>query len=128
MARRGSQTTRRDFSERCCQSRPIAVLQKMRRRKLKGGKQAVAGVVEDETTEAARLEKRVVRLSRRVRLRAAVAHVRSNCGLLRASEHAPRGLRRPRPSIRLAEIFGDGGRVAPERHRRERTLILHVRS
>merc|ERR1711977_91607 len=28
-----------------------------------GGKQAVAGVVEDETTEAARLEKRVVRLS-----------------------------------------------------------------
>ena len=40
-----------------------AYAEKMRRRKLKGGKQAVAGVVEDETTEAARLEKRVVRLS-----------------------------------------------------------------
>ena len=31
-----------------------AYAEKMRRRKLKGGKQAVAGVVEDETTEAAR--------------------------------------------------------------------------
>jgi hypothetical protein len=46
-----------------------AYAEKMRRRKLKGGKQAVAGVVEDETTEAARLEKRVVRLSQ-VRLAA----------------------------------------------------------
>merc|ERR1712167_345564 len=46
-----------------------AYAEKMRRRKLKGGKQAVAGVVEDEMTEAARLEKRVVRLSQ-VRLAA----------------------------------------------------------
>ena len=38
-----------------------AYAEKMRRRKLKGGKQAVAGVVEDETTEAVRPS--VVRLS-----------------------------------------------------------------
>ena len=37
--------------------------EKMRQRKLKGGKQKIAGVEKDETSERALMEKRVVRVS-----------------------------------------------------------------
>ena len=92
VARRRSQTAGRHVSERRgARAEMEAYAEKMRRRKLKGGKQAVAGVVEDETTEAARLEKRVVRLSR-------VRRPRWRGGAPR-SQASKRVFPRPSPSI-----------------------------
>ena len=63
-----------------------AYAEKMRRRKLKGGKQAVAGVVEDETTEAARLEKRaMISQSKTHRVMKAVASTVRSAGVTRKS-------------------------------------------
>jgi len=52
-----------EFPRDAARAEMEAYAEKMRRRKLKGGKQNVAGVMEDDATAAARLEKRVVRLT-----------------------------------------------------------------
>ena len=111
-----------------------AYAEKMRRRKLKGGKQAVAGVVEDETTEAARLEKRVVRLSQastalaRRWLRAAQDSIQARFSASLAFDlrlfpavHSPqapftRRVHTPSPSGSRRRRLG-----GTRRHRRERT-------
>ena len=80
-----------------------AYAEKMRRRKLKGGKQAVAGVVEDETTEAARLEKRVVRLSQ-VRFAASFFPPRRR-GAVRHRRGAVRRRRGPSPCYNPAGVY-----------------------
>ena len=80
-----------------------AYAEKMRRRKLKGGKQAVAGVVEGETTEAARLEKRVVRLSQ-VRLAASFFPPRRR-GAVRHRRGAVRRRRGPSPCYNPAGVY-----------------------
>ena len=97
-----------------------AYAEKMRRRKLKGGKQAVAGVVEDETTEAARLEKRVVRLSQastalaRRWLRAAQDSIQARFSASLAFDL--RLVHTPSPSGSRRRRMG-----GTRRHRRERT-------
>ena len=88
-----------------------AYAEKMRRRKLKGGKQAVAGVVEDETTEAARLEKRVVRLSQ-VRLAASFFPPRRR-GAVRHRRGAVRRRRGPSPCYNRAGVDRAREEVAP---------------
>ena len=88
-----------------------AYAEKMRRRKLKGGKQAVAGVVEDETTEAARLEKRVVRLSQ-VRLAASFFPPRRR-GAIRHRRGAVRRRRGPSPCYNPAGVDRAREAVAP---------------